>query len=209
MLKPGEIKPTAPMLREELEHRVESLDAAYGKLKAALAELIGKGQVQVSLRNLGVVIDINETLLFRSGKAQLTPQALPLVDDIAAILKTLPYQIQVNGFTDNVPIHNAQFDSNWDLSAIRAISVLKRFVAVGVDPTLVVGAGFGEYHPVASNGTPEGRAMNRRVSIVVVSPLEEQDLTHGRLLGATSTAGTAASVSSGRVPSAAAPQTAR
>jgi chemotaxis protein MotB len=146
--------------------------------------MISKGQVQVSLQSLGVVIDINEVLLFPSGKADLTPNALPLIDQIAKILANLHYQIQVNGFTDNVPIHNAQFDSNWDLSATRAIAVVKRIVAAGIDPKLLVGAGFGQYHPVASNDRAEGKAANRRVSIVVVSPFQGgSDPARTQLLG--------------------------
>ena len=170
-------------LRQQVEQRVQSLDAAYDQLVKALTTLIGKGEVRVSLQPLGVVIDINEVLLFNSGKADLTPGALPLIDEIAKILVDLRYQIQVNGFTDNVPIHNPQFGSNWDLSATRAVSVVKRFGAAGIDPTLLVGAGFGEYHPIASNSTPEGKAQNRRVSIVVVSPLEGDDPARSRLIG--------------------------
>jgi len=122
-------------LRQQVEERVHDLDAAYNQLTTALAQLIGKGEVHVSLQSLGVVVDINEVLLFNSGKADLTPAALPLIDEIARILAGLHYQIQVNGFTDNVRIHTAQFDSNWDLSATRAISVVKRFVAADIDPT--------------------------------------------------------------------------
>ncbi len=172
-----------PDLRQAIERRVEALDVAYEKLKQALAPLIGKGQVRVSLQSLGVVIDINEVLLFKSGKAELTPQALPLIDQVAGILKELPYQIQVNGFSDTAPIHTAQFDSNWDLSATRAIAVVKRFATVGVDPTLLVGAGFGEFHPVASNATPEGKALNRRVTIVVVSPIGEPNPLRTPMVG--------------------------
>jgi chemotaxis protein MotB len=172
-------------VQEQVAQRIQNLDAAFEQLNKALAELIAKGQVSVTLQSLGVVIDINETLLFHSGKADLQPEALPLIDQIAKILVDLRYQIQVNGFTDNVPIHNAQFDSNWDLSATRAISVVKRFVAGGIDPTLLVGAGFGEYHPVAPNNTVEGKAANRRVSIVVVSPLGGKDPARSRLMGST------------------------
>jgi chemotaxis protein MotB len=170
-------------LRDRVERRVQSLDEAYDRLSKALAALIDKGQVRVSLQSLGVVIDINEILLFNSGKAQLTPAALALVDEVAQILKGLDYQIQVNGFTDDTPIHNQQFDSNWDLSAMRAVAVVKRFAAAGIDPKLLVGAGFGEYHPVAGNDTAEGRAQNRRVSIVVVSPLQGSDPVKTKLLG--------------------------
>src|SRR5215475_2391755 len=160
VVTPEDISGISDELHETMEQRLQKLQLAYEKLKQALATLIGKSQVRVSLQSLGVVIDINEVLLFKSGKAQLTPQALSLIDEIAAILKDLPYQLQVNGFTDNVQIHNAQFDSNWDLSASRAISVVKRFVAFGINPSRVVGAGFGEYHPVTSNDTAEGRSMN-------------------------------------------------
>jgi len=170
-------------IQNEVAERVQNLDAAFEQLNKSLAELIRKGQVNVSLQSLGVVIDINETLLFNSGKAELMPAALPVIDQIAKILADLRYQIQVNGFTDNVPIHNPQFDSNWDLSATRAISVVKRFVAEGIDPTLLVGAGFGEYHPVQPNNTVAGRSANRRVSIVVVSPLEGTDPARSRLVG--------------------------
>lgn len=179
----SQVEPKAPPAAEQdIASRVNNLDKTYSELKKALATLIGTGQVRVSLQSLGVVIDINEVLLFKSGKAALTPPALGLVDEIAGILRGLPYNIQVNGFTDNVRIHNAQFDSNWDLSATRAISVVKRFVAAGIDPALLVGAGFGEYHPIAPNSTAEGMAANRRVSIVVVSPVEG-DRPAGRLFG--------------------------
>src|ERR1700722_12498574 len=170
-------------MRNQVTERVQSLDAAFAQLSKSLASLIRKGEVNVSLQPLGVVIDINETLLFHSGKADLMPDALPRIDEIPKILAALRYQIQVNGFTDNVPIHNAQFDSNWDLSATRAISVVKRIVAAGIDPKLLVGAGFGEYHPVAPNDKPEGRISNRRVSIVVVSPLRGNDPAKTEMLG--------------------------
>jgi flagellar motor protein MotB len=179
----GQGPPVAPELKKEIEQRAALLDQAYQQLKVALSPLIGTGEVRVSLSSLGVVIDINEVLLFNSGKADLTPQALPLIDKIAGILKGLPYQIQVNGFTDNVPIHTVQFDSNWDLSATRAISVVKRFVTAGLDPTKLVGAGFGEYHPVATNTTGDGKAQNRRVSVVVVSPMQAASPMKTPLMG--------------------------
>jgi chemotaxis protein MotB len=178
-----QMKNLPPALRQQVERQVEKLNEAYEKLTQLLAVMIREGQVQVSLQPLGVVIDINAVVLFKSGKAELTSGALQLIEQVAGVLKDLNYRIQVNGFTDNAPIHNAQFDSNWDLSATRAISVVKRFVLDGIDPALLVGAGYGEYHPIAANSTPEGMAMNRRVSIVVVSPVEGEDPSQTPLLG--------------------------
>ena len=169
-----QVKNLPPALRQEIERRAERLDKAYKELTKLLGGMIEKGQVRVSLQSLGVIVDINSVLLFNSGKAELTPEAVGIVDQVAGVIKELNYPIQVNGFTDTKPIRNEQFNSNWDLSAARAMAVVKRLASVGIDPTLLVGAGYGEYHPIAPNDTPEGMATNRRVSIVVVSPVESQ-----------------------------------
>lgn len=179
----AQVKHLPPALRQHVERQVEKLNEAYEKLTELLAGMISKGEVRVSLRSLGVVIDINAVVLFKSAKADLSPDAAKLIDQVGGVLKELNYRIQVNGFTDNAQIHSAQFDSNWDLSAARAISVVKRFALDGIDPALLVGAGYSEYHPVASNDTPQGMAMNRRVSIVVVAPAEGQDPLQTPLLG--------------------------
>ena len=178
-----EVKHLPPALRQEVMRRMQKLNDAYKQLTRLLGGMIRKGLVQVSLQSLGVVIDINAVVLFDSGKAELAPGSLTMIDQIAGVLKDLHYPIQVNGFTDDERIHNAQFSSNWDLSAARAMAVVKRFATGGIDPALLVGAGYGEYHPVASNQTPEGRARNRRVSIVVVSPLEDQRILQTPLMG--------------------------
>jgi chemotaxis protein MotB len=193
-----QVKHLPPALTQAVQRRAEQLQHAYKKLLELLGGMIRTGQVRVSLQSLGVVIDINTVLLFDSGKADLTPPALGLVDQVASIIKDLHYPIQVNGFTDTQPIHNEQFSSNWDLSAARAIAVVKRLATSGIDPTSLVGAGYGEYHPVASNDTPEGMAMNRRVSIVVVTPLDERSVASTPLLGGAEAIG-------GQPPAAASP----
>ncbi|MGH6980709.1 MAG: OmpA family protein, partial [Stellaceae bacterium] len=163
-----------PNVSEKIRERIAKLDQAYKNLSNLLKDVIDKGQVHIAHNGLSVVIDISSTLLFDSGKADLTTSALGVIDQIGVVLKDQPYSIQVNGFTDNAPIHTAQFNSNWELSALRAVSVVRRFVSDGVDPAHLVGAGYGEYHPVAGNETPENKAKNRRVSIVVVSADDEQ-----------------------------------
>lgn len=180
----AQVKDLPPALRQIIEHRVQKLTRAYRKLVRLLGGLIQKGEVRVSLQSLGVVIDINAVVLFQSGKAELNPDALKMIDAVAGVLKDLHYPIQVNGFTDNARIHDAQFSSNWDLSAARAMAVVKRFATGGIDPRLLVGAGYGKYHPVASNDTPQGMAENRRVSIVVVSPVQGKEIVRTPLVGA-------------------------
>jgi len=140
------------------------------QMEKLLQPLIRDGSVAIHSSALGVVIDLNAKILFPSGQATLTPEAQQNLAAIAKILKTVPYQIQVNGFTNDLPIRTAQFPSNWYLSAARAVAVTELFIAEGVNPEHLVAAGYGQYHPIEPNNTAAGLAMNRRVSIVVVAP---------------------------------------
>ena len=140
------------------------------QMEKLLQPLIRDGSVAIHSSALGVVIDLNAKILFPSGQATLTPEARQNLAAIAKILKTVPYQIQVNGFTNDLPIRTAQFPSNWYLSAARAVAVTELFIAEGVNPEHLVAAGYGQYHPIEPNNTAAGLAMNRRVSIVVVAP---------------------------------------
>ncbi|MDE2167729.1 MAG: OmpA family protein [Alphaproteobacteria bacterium] len=173
----------SPELQRQIQHRIEQLEKLYNRLSTQFQGLIQKDLVHIVRQPNGVVIDINATLLFASGSATLTPDALTIIDQVGKALADVPYMVQVNGFTDTVPIHNSQFDSNWDLSATRAISVVKRFVADGIAPDRLVGAGYGEYHPVKANDSPDNMARNRRVSIVVVAPDHEEKVGGVPLLG--------------------------
>ena len=146
------------------------LDQVAQTLRQRLAPQIGDGQINVRMTGLGIVIDIHDSLLFASGDATLSSGAQSLLLQIADVVNALPYRIQVNGYTDDKPISNAQFASNWALSAMRAVTVVQMLIEQHVVPGRLVAAGYGQYHPVASNATPQGRAANRRVSIVVVSP---------------------------------------
>lgn len=173
----------SPQLQNQIEQRIQQLSRIYERLSSQFQGLIQKDLVHVTRQPNGVVIDINATLLFTSGSAALTPQALTILDQVGKALVDVPYIVQVNGFTDNAPIHNGQFDSNWDLSATRAISVVKRFVADGIAPDRLVGAGYSEYHPVAPNDSPTNMARNRRVSIVVIAPNQEATMGGVPVLG--------------------------
>jgi chemotaxis protein MotB len=192
-----------PNVSEKIRERIARLDQAYKNLSHLLQDVIGKGQVHIERNGLSVVIDINASVLFDSGKAALTTQALGVIDQIGTTLKDQSYSIQVNGFTDNAPIHTPQFDSNWELSASRAISVVRRFVSDGVDPSHLVGAGYGEYHPIASNDAPDGMARNRRVSIVVNSA--DDGVSASDATGAAGTTDSSAAPPASAPPAAATP----
>jgi len=170
-----QVKHLPRALRQQVEQQAEKLAEAYEKLTRLLAAMIREGQVRVTLKSFGVVIDINAVVLFNSGKAELTPAALQLIEQVASVLKDLDYRVQVNGFTDNAPIHSAQFDSNWDLSAARAISVVKRFVVNGIDPALLVGAGYGErIKRIESSGVDPKtvKALNNEMATLTSKVLE-------------------------------------
>ena len=123
----------------------------------------------------GFVISLHELGFFNSGEARLMPGAADKIKRIAAVLIQYGLDMRVEGHSDNVPIHNAAFGSNWDLSTARAMAVATMLIdESGVDPKRMSIAGYAQYHPAASNDTPEGRMANRRVDIVVVSGFKPQ-----------------------------------
>lgn len=140
------------------------------RMQTELAPQIHNHEVSMSLTREGLVIRVEEMGFFDSGSVQMRPEAATTLEQIAEALKPLPNEIRVQGYTDNVPIHTAQFASNWQLSSARAATIAQLLVdQYKLDPDRVSAAGFAEYHPIADNSTPAGRQQNRRVDIVVVS----------------------------------------
>lgn len=139
------------------------------ELENALAPQLRRGDVRLYTNKEGLVISLEEVGFFASGSAVLKPQAIPTLAKIAAILAHVPENIRVEGHTDNVPIHNKQFASNWQLSTARATEVLNLLITrFGIEPSRLSAAGYAQFHPVASNATAAGRATNRRVDVVVL-----------------------------------------
>ncbi|WP_019217459.1 OmpA family protein [Legionella tunisiensis] len=114
-----------------------------------------------------IELDIKAGALFDSGSADLRPIAVVKLMQLADVIRNLPYPIALEGYTDNVPINTPQYPSNWELSSARAASVARCLTTFGVDQSRITVTGFGEQYPVADNGTEEGRAMNRRVSLII------------------------------------------
>ena len=112
-------------------------------------------------------ISLSSEVLFDAGSTSLRPGALPMLEEVAAFLGEFDNPVTVEGYTDNMPVSSARFPSNWELSAFRA-SVVARFLEQrDIDRDRIAAVGYGENHPVATNATPEGRARNRRVDIIV------------------------------------------
>jgi len=117
----------------------------------------------------GLVISLREAGFFESGAAQMKSASQPTFDRIATLLRERECYVRVEGHTDDVPIHNAQFASNWELSASRATEIVRLLIVRdGYNPSRLSAAGYAEFHPIATNATAEGRGMNRRVDIVVL-----------------------------------------
>jgi chemotaxis protein MotB len=140
------------------------------ELQQALHAEIALRQVALRRETDGLVISLKEFGFFDSGSATLKPSAIPALDRIASILVIRTCQLRIEGHTDNIPIHTAQIDSNWELSTGRATEVVRLLILRNrFDPTRLSAAGYAQYHPIASNLTAQGRAQNRRVDIVILT----------------------------------------
>ena len=145
------------------------LDRLRQDLSLALHSQIASHTISLEMGRDGLVISLREAGFFGSGSAAPKDDAVPTLRQIAAKLGATPYDLRIEGHTDNVPIHNSQFDSNWELSATRATRIARLFLEMkAIAPDRISAAGYAEYHPVASNSTAEGRAKNRRVDLVVM-----------------------------------------
>ncbi len=139
----------------------------------AMAPLISQGKVRVTQTNRGVSVEINASVLFAPGEAKLSPISEKALLAVGEVLNKVDNDIQVEGHTDNIPINNAMFPSNWELSAVRASSVVRLFLENGMNEKRLVAMGHGANQPVDTNDTPEGRLRNRRVQLMILSGLPD------------------------------------
>jgi chemotaxis protein MotB len=137
----------------------------------ALAPEIEKHVVTVTARPEGIVVSLREVGFYESGSAAIRSSSQDAIDRLAAILGSRGEALRIEGHTDNVPIHNLHFDSNWELSTARATDLIKLFILrYHFDPERLSASGFAQYHPAALNDNEEDRARNRRVDIVILNP---------------------------------------
>jgi hypothetical protein len=177
------VKPATPSERElphgEFTAMVGLAGALCGVLTvccaAKTAGLIGKNMLGGTNISEDEVVDALGEICnmitgnFESGSAQMKPTSQATFDRIASMLRQRDYRLRIEGHTDNAPIHNAQFPSNWELSTSRATEIVRLLIVRdGFSPDRLSAGGFAEYHPVATNRTTEGRGMNRRVDVVIL-----------------------------------------
>ena len=147
----------------------QDLQRLQTQLTGLLSTQVAAHIVSLKLGRDGLVISLRENGFYDSGSALPHPSSKATLDEVAAKIASTPYDIRIEGHTDNVPIHTAQFASNWELSTARATELAKLFIEdYHLAPSRLSAVGYAEYHPVAGNDTPEGRSQNRRVDIIVL-----------------------------------------
>lgn len=151
------------------------------RLNKELADEIQKGKLEVRMEPRGLVISLRQSAFFSSGTDALDQSNLPVIRKLAELIATLPNSIQIEGHTDSIPIHNARFKSNWELSCARAIAVLETFCGTyQLNRARFSVVGRADTVPMDSNETPEGRARNRRVDVVILNSLKIQHVEEAK-----------------------------
>ena len=158
----------------------EALASTFKSLVQRLKSMIDAGQLKVVIRDGRMLIALPNDVLFDSGRTAVKKEAQVALTQVAQVLSSIDgRRFLVAGHTDNVAIHTAQFPSNWELSTGRAVEVTKLLVGQGMKPQVLAAAGYGEFDPVAPNDSPENRALNRRIEIVLQPNLSELPAIEG------------------------------
>jgi chemotaxis protein MotB len=177
-------KGTLSRALEDAKARLEELRKAqtaaearatlYRDLAAKLKKMTDAGELQVSFRDGRMVLGLSNDVLFDSGRADVKPAGQTTLKQLAQVLAPIKgRRLQVAGHTDNVPIRAGRFASNWELSAGRAVSVVRLLIEQGVKPEVLSAAGYAEFDPVAPNETADAKAKNRRIEVVLQPNLDE------------------------------------
>lgn len=155
---------------EAAKAELEKKSTEYEQLAQSLKSEIEAGRIELSELKGRMTVKMKDRILFSSGSATIGKEGLDALRLVADALRAVQGKvIRVEGHTDNVPTTGSAFASNWELSAARALAVVRFLQEQGVDPTRLAGAAYGEYQPIAGNDTPEGRSLNRRIEIVLAN----------------------------------------
>lgn len=172
------IKRSAPPdKRAEVRQRAaQKMRDIAGDIRRVLGPLEGNGQVRVTEGAFGITVEINASVLFAPGGSELGTQANAALRAVGEVISSAEFPVMVEGHTDNTPINNLRFPSNWELSSARASSVVRLFTESGVSPNRLTAAGYADQRPIADNATEAGRARNRRVAIMLESRVPVPDI---------------------------------
>ncbi len=165
---PGTLAPRRSAGDAQARQR-ETMRGIAKDILRVLDTLVRDGQVKVTQSNRGIAVEINASVLFASGQAQLHAHSGRALEQVARVLTASEHAIQVEGYTDSAPISTSQFPSNWDLSAARAASVVRLFIDHGIAEERLSVIGYGPNRAVMPNDTPENRARNRRVTLMILA----------------------------------------
>jgi chemotaxis protein MotB len=171
--KSGELQAQLDELRKQ-KAAADARAALFNDFLTKFKKMIDAGQVRISVRHGRIVLSLHNDVLFDEGKTDLKPEGKKALAEIGQTLKTVSARsFQVAGHTDNLPIKNKDFASNWELSTARAVAVVKFLAAQGVSPGVLSAAGYGEFDPAAPNTDTAGRSKNRRIEISLVPNMAE------------------------------------
>ncbi|MBE3582933.1 MAG: OmpA family protein [Limnochordaceae bacterium] len=163
----------SPWLMKAQQER-QQLQQVMAQLQAVLPPP-GQSGISVVQEERGIVVRFSDQALFDVGQADLRPEAQEVLKQVVPILRRIDNPIRAEGHTDNLPIRTSRFPTNWELSTARASMVVRFLAEQGIDEHRLSAAGYGELRPIASNATPEGRARNRRVDLVILSQSESHN----------------------------------
>ncbi|MHA6196467.1 flagellar motor protein MotD [Pseudomonas wadenswilerensis] len=177
--RPLSTRPAQPIVKDSEQtdaglnqSSADPLKTITDQVMEAFGDLIKSDQMTVRGNELWIEIELNSSLLFGSGDAMPSDIAFNLIEKVANIIKPFANPVHVEGFTDDQPIRTAQYPTNWELSSARAASIVRLLAMEGVNPARLASVGYGEFQPIASNTTADGRAKNRRVVLVISRNLD-------------------------------------
>ena len=172
------IKMHVPIVKGDITEARPTLKDAQAEIEQEIEAQDQKENVEVMQGPEGVIIRIRDQALFATGKADLKPEIMPLLNTIGAVISRMPNEVEIEGHTDNVPISNDEFGNNHWLSSARALQVLDVFAGeVGIEPQRLSAVGHGQFKPLVENDSPENRSQNRRVEIKIRFDENEEDVS--------------------------------
>lgn len=168
----------APVFFQRIQPKERDFMTITAELTAFATAANLSSDIQINNSTEGIIISLSDTLVFEPGSADLRPEALEVLAEVAEILAMTEYKIRIEGNTDNIPTNNPLYPDNWELSVARAVAIVRILVDEhGLDPARLTAAGNAEFNPVVPNSSRENRAMNRRADIVIIYPQETRHIS--------------------------------